>query len=59
MAFGLLSVAVSPVAEDGLSGVWASVVAACGLRSACGSWPPEHGLDSCSAQGSVALWHNV
>ena len=39
--------------------MWASVAVARGLRSACGSWPPEHGLNSCGAEGSVALWHNV
>ena len=39
--------------------MWASVAVARGLRSACGSWPAEHGLNSCGAEGSVALWHSV
>ena len=34
---GLLIVMASLVAEQGLQGAWASVVAACGLSS-CSSW---------------------
>ena len=33
-------------------GVWASVVAACGLSS-CGSWALEHKLSSCGAWASL------
>ena len=39
----------SCVAELGLKGVKASVVAAQGLSS-CGSWALEHRLNSCGAQ---------
>ena len=39
----------SRVAELGLKGVQASVVAAQGLSS-CGSWALEHRLNSCGAQ---------
>ena len=44
----LLIVVASPVAEHGLPGMQASVAAAHGLRG-CGSWAPEHRLNSYGA----------
>ena len=44
----LLIVVASPVAEHGLPGMQASVAAARGLRG-CGSWAPEHRLNSYGA----------
>ena len=46
---GLPIVVVSLVAEHGLYGTWASVVAARGLRSCC-SAALEHRLSSCGTQ---------
>ena len=40
---------VSLVAEHKLQGVWASVVAACGLSS-CGSWTLERAFSSCGTR---------
>ena len=51
----LIAVA-SLVAEAGLWGAQASVVAAHGLSS-CGSWAPERRLSSCGARGLVAPPH--
>ena len=52
----LIAVA-SLVAEHGLYGVQASVVAACGLSS-CGSWSLEHRLNSCGTHISLlcSMW---
>ena len=50
---GLLMAVASLVAELGLSGVRASVIAAHGLSS-CDSRPLEHRINSCGAQTSVA-----
>ena len=55
VAPGLLIAVASLVAEHWLRGVWASVVAACGLSS-CGSRALEHRLNSC-VSGSVAPRH--
>jgi len=47
----------SLVAEHGLSGLRASVVAAQGLKS-CGSWAPERRLNSCGTRALLlhGMW---
>ena len=53
----LLIVVASLVAEPGLKGIQASVVAACGLSS-CVSWSLEHRLRSYGTQGQLlcSIW---
>ena len=55
---GLLIAVASLVAEHGLQGSWASVVAAWGL-SICGSWALEHRLNICGtwAQLLHGMWN--
>ena len=52
----LLIVVAFLAAAHGRQGMWASVVAACGL-SCYGSWALEHRLNSCGARAQ--LFHSI